>query len=119
MIRSRLLPALALVASLAFGPAAAGSAYVPGTEDVPLMQGLAPSGGPAILFDKPQGRIVRATVKGAVSRRDVEAFYATSLPQLGWKPAGPQRFEREGERLSLDYRGKDGDLQVDFTLTPH
>jgi len=98
--------------------ALAAGAYVPGTEDVPLMHGLAPVTEAPIVFDKPQGRIIEATTKGAVRRSDVVAFYAASLPQLGWHDAGQQRFERDGERLSLDFGGSDGNLRVDFTLEP-
>jgi hypothetical protein len=103
---------------IATSSALAAGSYVPGTEDVPLMHGLAPVTEAAIVFDKPQGRIIEATANGAVRRSDVVAFYAASLPQLGWHDAGRQRFEREGERLSLDFGGRDGNLQVDFTLEP-
>ncbi|MEA2754521.1 MAG: hypothetical protein QOJ54_810 [Aliidongia sp.] len=96
-----------------------GPGYVPGTEDVPLMPGLAADAGTALIFDKPQGRIVEAAARGPVSRRAVLAFYQQSLPQLGWLPAGDRRFQRDGERLSLDFDGSDGNLLVGFTLSPH
>jgi hypothetical protein len=96
-----------------------GPGYVPGTEDVPLMPGLAADDGAALIFDKPQGRIVEAAARGAVSRDAVLAFYQRSLPQLGWQPTGERRFQREGERLSLDFDGSDGNLLVGFTLAPH
>ena len=96
--------------------------YVPGTEDVPLMPGLAADETASLVFDKPQGRIVEAAARGAVSRRAVMAFYAESLPQLGWRRiagnAANKSFERDGERLSLDFDGRDGNLQVAFTLAP-
>ncbi len=117
MTGSRFLPTLFLAAL--FVPALAQAAtYVPGTEDVPLMRGLDASDA-ALVFDKPQGRIVEASLQAAVKRSDVEAFYEASLPQLGWRPAGQRRFERDGERLSLDFAGRDGNLLVDFTLAPH
>lgn len=93
--------------------------YVPGTEDVPLMPGLAPVDDLGLVFDKPQGRIVEASARGSVSRRAVLAFYQESLPQLGWQPSGDRRFLRDGERLSLNFGGHDGNLLVDFTLAPH
>jgi hypothetical protein len=95
------------------------AAYVPGTEDVPLMPGLASDAAAGLVFDKPQGRIVEASARGAVSRRAVLAFYQESLPQLGWHPAGERHFQRDGERLSLDFDGSDGNLEVGFTLAPH
>ena len=117
MIRAPLLAALLLLAAM---PASAQTlaAYVPGTEDVPLMPGLANEAESGLVFDKPQGRIVEATAHGAVSRHAVLAFYRESLPQLGWYPAGDGNFQRDGERLSLEFGGSDGNLQVGFTLSP-
>jgi hypothetical protein len=97
--------------------------FVPGTEDVPLMPGLAADAGASLIFDKPQGRIVEAAARGAVTRHAVMAFYEESLPQLGWRraasaSASTKSFERDGERLSLDFDGRDGNLQVAFTLAP-
>lgn len=96
--------------------------YVPGTEDVPLMPGLASDDASSLVFDKPQGRIVEAAARGAVTRHAVVAFYDESLPQLGWRQTaaspGTKSFERDGERLSLDFDGRDGNLQVAFTLAP-
>jgi len=93
--------------------------FVAGTEDVPLMPGLAPVAGSALAFDKPQGRIVEAQASGKVARAAVHQFYAATLPQLGWKPAGADAWRREGETLRLEFHGRDGDLTVGFTLSPH
>jgi hypothetical protein len=98
-------------------PALADS-FVAGTEDVPLMPGLAPVAGSALAFDKPEGRIVEAQASGKVTRAAVHQFYTATLPQLGWKPAGTDAWQREGETLRLDFRGRDGDLTVGFTLSP-
>jgi hypothetical protein len=132
MVRRLALPA-ALAALLLASPGLAGpglvqtsfvqSVYVPGTEDVPLMPGLAADDASSVIFDKPQGRIVEAAARGAVTRHAVMAFYEESLPQLGWHRTVPQSatsksFERDGERLSLDFDGRDGNLQVAFTLAP-
>ena len=110
----RLALLLLLLAPL---PALADS-FVAGTEDVPLMPGLAPVAGSALAFDKPQGRIVEAQASGKVTRAAVHQFYAATLPQLGWKPAGADAWRREGETLRLDFHGRDGDLAVGFTLSP-
>jgi hypothetical protein len=132
MVRRLALPA-ALAALLLASPGFAGPGlvqtsfvqpvYVPGTEDVPLMPGLAADDASSVIFDKPQGRIVEAAARGAVTRHAVMAFYEESLPQLGWrrtvpKSAATKSFERDGERLSLDFDGRDGNLQVAFTLAP-
>lgn len=109
--------ALVLLLLAPTGAALAG-AFVAGTEDVPLMPGLVPVAGSSLVFDKPQGRIVEAQAAGKVARSAVQAFYAATLPQLGWKAAGADAWRREGEVLRLDFHGRDGDLTVGFTLSP-
>jgi hypothetical protein len=115
-----MLPRLALVLLLAAAPMAAqaADAFVAGTEDVPLMPALKPIDGSALVFDKPEGRIVEAQATGAIDRRKVRGFYAAALPQLGWHAAGTDVWERDGERLHLDFHGRDGALTVGFTLSP-
>jgi hypothetical protein len=102
----------------ALAQSAAAPAFVAGTEDVPLMPGLAPVAGSDLVFDKPEGRIVEAQAAGRVSRAAVRKFYAATLPQLGWTPAGSELWRRENEALHLDFTGRDGALTVGFTLSP-
>jgi hypothetical protein len=109
---------LALLALLLLAAPAAADDFVAGTEDVPLMPGLAPVAGSSVIFDKPQGRIVEAQAAGKLSRGAVTAFYGKTLPELGWKPAGADAWEREGERLVLDVKEHDGAITIDFTLSP-
>jgi len=127
-----LLLALALLASPPFAAAAlageipaaesavseAAGAFVPGTEDVPLMPGLTPLQEGGLVFDKPEGRIVQASAEGAVTRQAVRKFYRASLASLGWMPEGADQWGREGERLKVDFHGRDGKLTVAFTLSP-
>jgi len=113
----RWLPALLSTLILAASPASA-EEFVSGTEDVPLMTGLAIIPGSALVFDKPEGRIVEAQAHGVLARAKVEAFYDASLPQLGWKKIGTDRWQRDAERLKLDFTGADGHLTVGFTISP-
>jgi hypothetical protein len=108
------LPLAALALSLA--PARA-QQFVPGTEDVPLMSELAPVKDSDLVFDKPEGRIIEASARGKVTKAAVRSFYASTLPQLGWKSSG-ESWTRETETLHLDFSGRDGDLWVTFTLLP-
>lgn len=108
---------LAFAGALAV-PAAADQAFIEGSEDIPLMQGLASLPDSGIVFDSPAGRIVEAYAAGPVSRDEVAAFYAETLPALGWEAESRVRFLREGEALSLDFFGADGALTVRFTLAP-
>jgi hypothetical protein len=106
-----------LLAILSSSPAIAGD-FVPGTEDVPLMPGLAPLAGSPLRFDKPEGRIVETQASGRVTRAAVRRFYNETLPQLGWRAVGGDAWRREGERLHLDFKGRDGALTIGFTLSP-
>ena len=128
MSRSRPIAARALAAALLLAapvalavPAGAGeaaTAYVAAIDDLPLMPGLAQVPEAGVVFDKPSGRIVEVYAEGAVARAEVAAFYAATLPQLGWRARQSNVFLREGERLSLIFLGGDGDLIVRFTLEP-
>ncbi len=90
--------------------------FVPGTEDIPLMPGLAALTDRGFIFDKADGRILAVSAAGAVTRRAVLAFYQESLPELGWQSRGPNRFVRDGENLALVINGTDGHLIVNFSL---
>ena len=59
--------------------------FVAGLEDLPLMPGLDAVREAGVWFDTPQGRIVEAYATGPVTRGAIEAFYAETLPQLGWR----------------------------------
>jgi hypothetical protein len=92
--------------------------FVAGTEDVPLMPGLKPLPNSDVVFDKPEGRIVEARAEGVTTREKVEAFYTASLPPLGWKPVGRDTWQRDAERLRLDFTNSGSRLAVGFTLSP-
>jgi hypothetical protein len=113
-----MLRRLGLILLLILPIAARADDFVAGTEDLPLMPGLAPVQGSSLVFDKPQGRIVEAQAAGKVTRDAVHAFYASTLPQLGWKTEGADAWRREGEVLRLDFHDRDGELTVGFTLSP-
>src|SRR5690349_8310531 len=100
MLRRLAFSVLLLLATSA-GLRAAAEAFLAGTEDVPLMPGLVPVEGSSVVFDKPQGRIVEAQARGKTSRDKVRAFYAATLPELGWSAAGANAWRREGELLRL------------------
>ena len=52
------------------------------------MAGLAELTDEALFYDKPEGRIVEVAARGAVLQKDAMAFYADTLPQLGWSAVG-------------------------------
>ncbi|MGH7714941.1 MAG: hypothetical protein ACREML_02985 [Vulcanimicrobiaceae bacterium] len=111
------LLALAIVAAPLMAQA---GGFVPGTEDLPLMLGLEPVAGSAVVFDKPEGRIVESSAHGDVTRYAVSRFYAQTLPQLGWQrvAGNTATWTRGSERLNLDFHGPDGDLTVSYMIAP-
>ena len=92
-------------------------------DDLPLMAGLVENLEAGVLYDKPSGRIVEAYASGALSAYDVVRFYASTLPELGWRrrrtvATNDLEFERDGERLTIEVRELAGELTVRFSLAP-
>lgn len=73
-----------------------------------------------VVFDAPFGRIVEARAIGQSTALRVHAFYRETLPQMGWRAAGPEgTFTREGELLRLLVVETRGDqVEVRFSLAP-
>lgn len=129
-MRRLLLIAAALLGLSSVAPAAlATTRFLTGSEDVPLMEGLAEVPDSRIIFDTPGGRIVDVDTAGAVSADDVARFYRQSLPALGWKLDQPADdgadkyvFRRSTEILVITVHGQgdgDGAVGVRFNLRPH
>ena len=79
--------------------------------DIPLAPGLSEAETGALIFDKPEGRIISIEALAATPSADIFTFYRLSLPNLGWqnKPELAVRnteiFHREGEALKIKYEG--------------
>lgn len=86
-------------------------------EDLPLPPGLTEMPG-GMLFDSPTGRIVEATAQGEIGADGVLAFYAQSLPELGWQKVGPSSYRRDNELLKIDVEAKRRPLLVRFSVVP-
>ena len=71
-------------------------------EEMPLMPGLVEVTDAAVTFDDPSGRIIEAFVAGSVQVDAVRAFYAATLPQLGWARQANGEYRRDAEILRLD-----------------
>jgi hypothetical protein len=87
-------------------------------EDLPLAPGLTEQAG-GVLFESPAGRIVDATAEGEVDVQQVLAFYAQTLPQLGWEALGDSTFRRDNELLRIVVDGDRHPLAVHFSVVPH
>lgn len=87
--------------------------------DVPVMPGMIELPEKALVFDKPSGRVAQAGAAAkSVPREAITAFYAETLPQLGWASTGPNSYVREGEKLVVSVGYAAGYQVVDFTLSP-
>lgn len=117
-MHSRLIAALICLFILAAPHARAAEAqFIEGLADVPLMPGLRVVEDAGLRFDNPGGRIVEIIAVGKVSAKAVAEFYASTLPQLGWR-GKDNEYWREGERLRIQTGMADGKLAVRFFLAP-
>jgi len=91
--------------------------YFEALADLPIAPGLAERPDEALVFDKPDGRIVEVVATGVTPMAEVEEFYKQVLPALGWALSLETRnergmelsFEREGEALRLAIGRSDND----------
>ncbi len=92
--------------------------FVPGTEDVPLMEGLQPIEGGMMQFDSPSGRIVESLAYTEFSMGVIRKFYSETLPALGWTQSKQTYYTRNEEQLALELWVEQGFSMVRFRLTP-
>ena len=119
----KVLPAMRQIAAIfvvlaTINPPVAAQDFVPGFEDLPLMEGLRPITGSGHIFDSPSGRLIEIHARGPVEHFQVEAFYRKSLKALGWTQAGAGRYRRDNEILRVEASKQDGGLNVVFRLAP-
>ena len=82
--------------------------YLTVLADVPLAPGLREVAEGQLVFDKPQGRIVRVAAmqeSKQAGNKAVAQFYRRTLPNLGWRSAAEKNltFIREGEILKISF----------------
>ena len=83
------------------------------------MPGLEQGKDSGTVFDSPAGRVIEAYAEGSVAAADVDAFYAETLPQLGWRRMSERRYRREGEILEITpHRADKASVRVRFYLSP-
>ncbi len=86
--------------------------------DLPLMPALRELDDQAVIYDKPNGRIVEIYLSlGTLSIKDVQTYYQNMLPQLGWVLAGPQTYVRDSERLLMSFE-QQNQSYLHFKLMP-
>jgi len=119
MRQSRVLfSVLGVLSLLVATMALAADRFVSGIDDLPLMPGLEEVDGSAMVFSKPEGRIIEVMARGAVTSDAVYAFYDRTLPELGWRRQEAGRWQRENELLRFDMSDDPKGLVIQFSLTP-
>ena len=112
------------LAGAGLSPALARDAYLSLAPDIPLAPGLSEFDGGQVVFDKPEGRIVRIEAERLETQGagdGVPAFYHETLPNLGWQFNGADNstdnvltFQRGGETLLITMQSE----RVVFKLSP-
>ena len=112
------------LAGAGLSSALASDAYLSLAPDIPLAPGLSELDGGQVVFDKPEGRIVRIEAERLETQGagdGVPAFYRETLPNLGWQLNGADNsadnvltFQRGGETLLITMQGE----RVVFRLSP-
>lgn len=120
MIFKKFMQILAVLAILI--PAAAlaeESRFFSTLTDIPLMPGLYEVTKDSVSFDKAEGRIVvTAAASETLSAGQIKAFYASTLPQLGWIASGQDSYTRNGETLNLRMEEKPKLNVIHLNLSP-
>lgn len=112
------LGVLTSVATDEAGAQSALSRFLDGMEDLPLMPGLVQEPSSIVVFESPYGRIVETYASGVASADGVAAFYAVTLPQLGWTAGAGGTYRREGEILTLEIVEEAPAVTVRFIVSP-
>ncbi|MFP6747720.1 MAG: hypothetical protein VCD66_09020 [Alphaproteobacteria bacterium] len=110
-----------VAAALAMPGAASGQGsdgFVAGVTDVPLMPGLREIPEATLVYDKPDGRLVRTAARGQGRPAELWKFYEETLPQLGWRRLGRGHFVRDGESLRISVEKIGSELIVRFAIAP-
>ena len=83
------------------------------------MEGLHELPDQTVRFDKPEGHITEAValIEG-LTQREIEAFYAQTLPQFGWRSTGRNIYARQAENLALQFESFAGQNYVRVMVSP-
>lgn len=94
--------------------------FFAGLPDIPLMQGLEEIEDGALSYDKPEGRILVgvARVDDSISEKQVQAYYAESLPEFGWHALGAFSYIRGMEKLEIVVQNSGDEKILEITISP-
>lgn len=102
--------------------AVAQTRYLSDMPDVPLPPAFTEIADAALVFDKPEGRVVRASARAPADVDSGRGFYRETLPELGWRlvsdGADADIYERGTERLTLLFVLRPDGRRIDFSAAP-
>jgi len=90
--------------------------FLPGTEDVPLMNGLTQVEETAS-FDTPSERMVLIEAQTSYPAQKILRFYKKNLLNLGWQTTDGRLFQRGSDSLSIEIIPGDKGRIVQFKLS--
>ena len=85
---------------LLFATTAYAQTFIPYLPDIPLPENAESES--VFDFDTDDTHLSQVMVYAPTSADSVQQFYADTLPQLGWQSAGPNRFVRDADTLTLE-----------------
>jgi hypothetical protein len=87
--------------------------------DLPLMDDMVEDEADDFVFDKAEGRILQTSAIVSDSMpAEIEAFYAVTLPQMGWARVSDHDYRRAGEVLHIQTERIGSDTGVQFSVRP-
>lgn len=115
-----LIPIVVIAVLAYFGTSVnAGDNYSADISDLPVFEGLTVKDDLNTVFDSPEGRVVDVYMEGAAKNAAAAStFYASILPELGWKQQGATLYERGDEQLTLQTEEKSGIVTLKFSIRP-
>ena len=103
-------------------PARADAVFFEAIPDMPVARGLIVLPEQGLVYDKPDGQIVKAValmpLDQGVTRESVVAFYREALPSFGWSALGERRYTRGADRLRFWFEEFEGELYFNLLVSP-
>lgn len=91
--------------------------FLPGFDDIPLMEGIEVDREGDVMFDTTTGRIGSIIGVTRHSLDDVYEYYGASLKQLGWVEIAPGEYIREGEKFLIRSVPPKGDETITLNIS--